>query len=77
MRGENLLLTFRASSKNIARRQISSTSSSVSNDTVTDKVANTSSGLYPGVPLFDLIRGWTLYNLFRSDYIVDNSVKVG
>ncbi|XP_065891514.1 hydroxyproline dehydrogenase-like [Dysidea avara] len=32
-------------------------------------------GLYPGVPTYDLIRGWILYNLFRSNYLVENSIK--
>ena len=33
-------------------------------------------GKYPGVSVLDLIRGWLLYNLFRSDYLVDNSLQV-
>lgn len=33
-------------------------------------------GMYPGVPLVELIRGWFLYNLFRSNYLVDNGLKV-
>ena len=37
---------------------------------------NKEQGMYPGVPLTELVRGWFLYNLFRSNYLVDNGLKV-
>ena len=37
---------------------------------------NKEHSMYPGVPLTELVRGWFLYNLFRSNYLVDNGLKV-
>ena len=32
--------------------------------------------MYPGAPLSELLRASVVYNIFRSDYLVDNSAKV-
>ena len=58
------------------RRVISGSSSSISNEAAGNLSDAHNSELYPGVPLFDLVRGWTLYNMFRCDYVVDNSIQV-
>lgn len=58
------------------RRVISSSPSSISNEASGNLSGAHGSELYPGVPLFDLVRGWTLYNMFRCDYVVDNSIQV-
>ena len=66
--------------KNLPRRLISTRISSSSSSTISgetpDGLPETQRELYPGVPLFDLVRGWTLYNMFRCDYVVDNSIQV-
>lgn len=72
---QRLRLPSRSFNNNSPHRLISSSPSSIS-DEARDNVANANSELYPGVPLFDLMRGWTLYNVFRCDYIVDNSIEV-
>ena len=33
------------------------------------QLAKKQSGTYPGVPVSELVRGWLLYNLFRSNYL--------
>ena len=72
----SVFLPSRSLHKNSPRRVISSSPSSVSNEAPDDLPGAHTSELYPGVPLFDLIRGWTLYNMFRCDYVVDNSIQV-
>ena len=77
---ERLCLCYRTLYKSPPRRLIStritpSSSSSIS-DEAPDGFPDTQQELYPGVPLFDLVRGWTLYNMFRCDYVVDNSIQV-
>ena len=42
----------------------------------TGQLARKQSGMYPGVPVSELVRGWLLYNLFRSNYLVDNGLQV-
>jgi len=32
--------------------------------------------MYPGAPLSELLRASVVYNMLRSDYLVDNSTKV-
>ena len=72
-----LLLPYRSLHSNSPRRPISTSQSSISSEAHENSSDHGAHGeLYPGVPLYDLVRGWSLYNLFRCDYIVDNSITV-
>ena len=50
--------------------------SSVGSNRTEGQPAKKQSGMYPGVPVFELTRAWFLYNLFRSNYLVDNGLQV-
>ena len=71
-----LFIPSRSLYNSSCRRVISSSPSSISNEVPDSLPGAHTSELYPGVPLFDLVRGWTLYNMFRCDYVVDNSIQV-
>ena len=49
---------------------------SVDSNRTEGQPAKKQSSMYPGVPVFELVRGWLLYNLFRSNYLVDNGLQV-
>lgn len=73
----HLLLLYRSLLSNSPRRAISTSQSSISSEAHENSSDHGAHGeLYPGVPLYDLVRGWGLYNMFRCDYIVDNSITV-
>ena len=55
------------------RRVLSSSSNRTDHE---GQLAKKQSSMYPGVPVSELVRGWFLYNLFRSNYLVDNGLQV-